>query len=165
MKNILVVCRSNSVISPMVAALFNAHGGGKWRAYSAGSEPGTRINAYVFSVLKEAGIIFDSAAVPRNWSDFSGAEAPRFEVILTVSEDVAWENMPVWNGVPRLMHWAMPDPLKIATSAGERIALMRALRDLAEARVGQFLDEDAAMERALAGANDNRGNLLGDVGT
>lgn len=165
MKNILVVCRTNSIMSPIVEAAVNARSNGAWRAFSAGSEPATRINPYTFAVLKEAGISFDAGATPKNWRLFSGANAPRFEVVLTVSEDVAWEDMPLWNGVPRLLHWAMPDPLAIPCTPSERFGLVSAWCDLARARVASFLAEEVDALRVDAVANDNRGAGVRAAGT
>lgn len=165
MKNILVVCRTNAVMSPLVAALINARASGSWRALSAGSSPAARINPYTFAVLKEAGLSLKTEHLPTDWRTFAGAGAPRLEVVLTVSEDVAWEEMPMWNGVPRLVHWAMPDPLAVTSTASERLGLIRAWRDLAKARVDAFLTEEVIQSRARASANDNRGVSLRDVGT
>jgi arsenate reductase len=165
MKNILIVCRTNSMMSPIVEALINSRSNGTWQAFSAGSQPASRFNPYTFAVLKEAGIIVDSGHSPTNWRDFSGAHAPRFEIVLTVSEDVAWEDMPLWNGVPRLLHWALPDPLAMHCSACERMGLVSAWRDLARARVDAFLTEEGHAPRPGRSANDNRGDFVRDFGT
>lgn len=156
MKNILVVCRTNSVMSPIVEAVINSRSEGAWRAFSAGSQPAQRINPYAFLALKEAGIHLRTSRAPVNWRAFCGANAPRFEIVLTVSEDVAWEEMPVWNGVPRLVHWAMPDPLAIPCSPVERLDLVAAWCDLARARVVAFLSEEKAALSVEPVANDNR---------
>ena len=160
MRNILVVCRTNAVMSPVVAALLKARAKGSWRVWSAGSEPALRTNPYTFAVLKEAGIPLEPEHRPVDWHSFAGAGAPRLEVVLTVSEDVAWEAMPRWNGVPRLVHWAFPDPLAVTSTASERLGLIRAWRDLAEAKVNAFLLEENVQARARVSANDNRGPIL-----
>lgn len=166
MKNILVVCRTNSMMSPLVEALINARSDGTWQAFSAGSEPAARVNPYTFAALKEAGLSVGMGFSPRDWRDFSGADAPRFEIVLTVSEDVAWEDMPVWNGVPRLVHWALPDPLALRCSAAERLGLVVAWRDLVRARVDTFLGEEGLALRLGQSANDNRdGAPVREVGT
>lgn len=165
MKNILVICRTNSVMSPIVEAVLNAQSAGVWRAFSAGSEPAERINPYTFLALKSAGIPLKASQSTGNWRTFCGPDAPRFEIVLTVSEDVAWEEMPVWNGVPRLMHWAMPDPLVIACSPSERLGLVNAWCDLARARVAAFLLEERHAPGVEPIANDNGGVAQRVVGT
>lgn len=157
MKNILVVCRTNSFMSPVVETVINARSGGAWRAFSAGSEPAERINPYAFLALKEAGMALQASQSPVNWREYSGANAPRFEIVLTVSENVAWEDMPVWNGVPRLVHWAMPDPVAVPCSPSERLGLVIAWCDLACAKVEAFLLEERDALHVRPVANDNRG--------
>lgn len=163
MKDILVLCRSNSVMSPMVEALINANSEGVWRAFSAGSEPASSINRHTLRALKEAGITRGSLHAPKSWNLFSGPESPRFDVVLTVSEDVHWEDMPKWNGVPRLIHWVLPDPRNLTSLSSERATLYAALLDLARAKVELFLTEDAKAMRVGANANDNGGHDLQTV--
>lgn len=164
MRNILVVCRTNSMMSPIVQALLNARAGGSWRVYSAGSQPVGRANPYTFAILKDAGIALDPRFLPLDWHRFAGASAPRFEIVLTLSEDVAWEDMPAWNGVPRLVHWALPDPLAMSCSAPERLSLIGAWRDLARARVDAFLAEEGQAMQIGTSANDNRTGWLRALG-
>lgn len=95
-------------------------------------------------------------AVPKSWDLFRGADAPRFEVVLTVAENVGWEEMPVFNGIPRLLHWALPDPLAIACSPSERADIFKALTGLIEARVAHFLEEERVVDVPRRQANDNR---------
>lgn len=149
----------------MAETLINEQGGGEWRAFSAGSEPAISANAYTLTLIKEAGFAGRTALRPKIWRDFEGPNAPRLDTILTVSEDVAWEDMPVWNGVPRLVHWALPDPLAHACTAAERMAMFRALFDLVGAKVAAFLEEEARATRVRPQANDNRSDRQFRFGT
>lgn len=159
----------------MVEALINGQAHGRWRAFSAGSHPATVMNPYTAAVLKEHfqthGGAKSSAEQslkglrPKNWRNFEGADAPRFEIVLTVSEDVSWEEMPVWNGVPRLLHWALPDPLAVACTPSERAGVFAAVLALAGAKVDAFLAEEAQAMRVSHGANDNRSSPMRRVGT
>lgn len=164
MKRILVLCRTNSALSIMIAALFNARSDGQWQAFSAGPQPGPAINPHAVSALRNGGILIETGARPQSWLAFEGPDAPRFDVVLTVAEDVDWHDMPAWNGVPRLMHWPMPDPLGFACAPHERTAMFAALLDLARTRVEAFLAEDATRARG-EGDNDNRRLALRRVGT
>ncbi len=145
MKNILVVCRTNSMMSPIVEALINSRSNGAWQASSAGSQPASRLNPYAFAVLKEAGISVEPHFLPKSWCSFAGAHVPRCEILLTVSEDVVWEDMLVWNGVPRLLHWVMPDPLAMRCSAAERLGL-----------VGRMARAGAGAGRCVCGRGSSR---------
>ena len=175
MRNILVLCKLNSATSLMVEALINGRAQGRWRAVSAGSAPATVMNPFTASALKEhfqeqGGAKASVRAIlnelhPKSWRDFEGASAPRFEIVLTVSENVSWEEMPVWNGVPRLLHWALPDPLAVACTPSERAGVFAAVLGLARAKVDAFLAEEAQALRLSGGANDNRSSPLRRVGT
>lgn len=175
MRNILVLCKSNSATSLMVEALINRQAPGRWCAHSAGSQPATGMNPYTAAVLKEhfqavnGGRTPDWPALgalqPKSWRDFEGPQAPRFEIVLTVSEDVSWEEMPVWNGVPRLLHWALPDPLAVACTPSERSGVFAAVLGLARVKVDAFLKEEAQAMRLSGEANDNRSSPVRRVGT
>lgn len=165
MKNLLVVCRTNSTTSLIAETLINERGLGEWTAFSAGSEPAISANAYTLTLLKESGLAGQTEIRPKSWREFEGPNAPRFDTILTVGEDVAWEDMPVWNGVPRLVHWALPDPLAHACTAAERMAMFRAVFDLVRAKVEAFLEEEARATRVRPQANDNRSERQVRFGT
>ena len=56
MKTVLFVCVHNSGRSQMAEAFFNYLAKGKAQAYSAGTQPGDRVNSVVVQVMKEAGL-------------------------------------------------------------------------------------------------------------
>lgn len=156
MRNILVLCKTNAARSIMVEACVDAAAAGKWRAYSAGSHPEPKINAYTLMALREQGFEVDQDRKPQGWAGFLADDALRFDVVLTVCEDVSWEKLPAWPGAPRLLHWALPDPSMGTATPTERADIFRAVLELVQMKVADFLAE----ERNLvvdAQANDNRG--------
>lgn len=56
MKTILFVCVHNSGRSQMAEAFFNQMARRKTRAYSAGTQPGDKVNPGVVEVMREVGI-------------------------------------------------------------------------------------------------------------
>jgi arsenate reductase (thioredoxin) len=64
MKTILFVCVHNSGRSQMAEAFFNHMAQGKYRAYSAGTQPGNKVNPVVVEAMLEVGIDI-SANKPR----------------------------------------------------------------------------------------------------
>ncbi len=68
--NILVLCTRNSVRSILAEALFNHHGAGRVRAWSAGSEPAGAVNPLALETLQTHGIAM-AAARSKSWKEFS----------------------------------------------------------------------------------------------
>ncbi len=146
--NILVLCTGNSARSILAEALFNALGGGRVRAYSAGSKPAGRVNPFALELLEEQGL--DSAGLrSKRWDEFAAPGAPALDLVVTVCGNAASEVCPVWPGDYLRAHWGVDDPAAVEGSDDEkRAAFMRAYTALTE-RILTFLSlsfED--MERA-----------------
>lgn len=156
MRNILVLCKTNAARSIMVETCINAAAAGSWQAFSAGSHPESQFNAYTLMALRERGFMLDVDRQPQSWNAFCGENAPRFDVVLTVCEDVSWEKLPAWPGAPRLLHWALPDPTLGASTPTERADMFRAVLDLVEMKVADFLADERDEVVPAIQANDNR---------
>ncbi len=155
-RNMLVLCKENAARSVMVETLINGVSDGEWRAYSAGSHPAASFNAYTVLALRERGFAFDTDRQPKSLIEFTRPESPRFDVVLTVCEDISWEKLPTWPGAPRLLHWTLPDPTASNCTPTERADIFRAVLDLSEKKVREFLDEERRAVCVGAQANDNR---------
>lgn len=55
MKNVLFICPDNAVLGPLAEACMNRAGGGRWRAFSAGLAPASRIHPAVERILRLKG--------------------------------------------------------------------------------------------------------------
>jgi protein-tyrosine-phosphatase len=105
--NLLFLCTGNSARSIMGESILNRIGQGRFRAFSAGSEPKGQIHPSTLAVLREKG--FDTGALrSKSWSEFIKAGAPALDFVITVCE--MNETCPSWPGQPLSAHWAMPDP-------------------------------------------------------
>ena len=136
--NILVLCTGNSARSLLAEALFGALGGGRVRAFSAGSRPAGKVNPFALELLDAQGL--DSAHLrSKSWDEFAAPGAPALDLVVTVCGNAANESCPVWPGGPLKAHWGVDDPAAAVGSEAEiRAAFMKAYALLAE-RILTFL--------------------------
>lgn len=137
--NVLVLCTGNSARSILAEALINREGGGRFRAFSAGSQPKGVPNPAGLKLLAELG--YETAGFrSKGWNEFDGPDAPQMDFIITVCDSAAGESCPVWPGHPLVAHWGIPDPAEIGeTDAARRAAFLEAYRRLS-ARVTSFVN-------------------------
>jgi arsenate reductase len=136
--NVLFLCTGNSARSILAEALMNRLGGGRFRAFSAGSFPTGQVNVNTYPILRSLG--FDPAAFrSKSWDEFAGPDAPPLDFIFTVCDNAAGEVCPIWPGKPVTAHWGIPDPAAVVGSPAEiAIAFSGAARLLRD-RIDVFL--------------------------
>jgi len=126
--NVLFLCTGNSARSLLAEALLNRLGEGRFRAFSAGSQPKGEPHPMALDVLRSHG--FDVAGLrSKSWNEFAGADAQRIDLIITVCDNAAGETCPVWPGRPVTAHWGIDDPAAVE-GEGQREAFEQALRFL-----------------------------------
>ena len=122
--NVLFLCTGNSCRSILAEAIMNREGGGRFRAYSAGSHPTGAVNPHALALLKKFN--YPAGAFrSKPWDEFSRAsnpDAPELDFVFTVCDDAAGEVCPIWPGQPMSAHWGMPDPA-LATGNEAEIGL------------------------------------------
>ena len=116
--NVLFLCTGNSARSIIAEAILNKLGAGKFRAYSAGSQPKGRVHPETTRLLQSLG--YDTSCYrSKSWSEFATPGAPLLDFVFTVCDNAAGETCPVWPGQPMTAHWGVPDPAEATGSAAE----------------------------------------------
>lgn len=126
--NVLFLCTGNSARSILGEAILNRAGAGRFRAYSAGSQPRGEVHPYARELLDQLGYP-TSGLRSKSWDEFARPGAPQLDFVFTVCGDAANETCPLWPGQPMSAHWGIPDPARAeGTEAEKRLAFAEAYR-------------------------------------
>jgi len=142
----------------MAEALLNHLGRGRFKAFSAGSQPTGRVNPIALTTLEKNHLPTDGAR-SKSWVEFSAPDAPPMHFVFTVCDNAAREVCPIWPGQPMTAHWGIADPAAVeGTQDQKERAFALAFRELA-ARIGIFtsLRLDALDQLAIQRAIDDIG--------
>lgn len=136
--NVLILCTGNSARSILGEAMLNERGAGRICAFSAGSKPKGIPHPGALRLLARKGI--DAGAFrSKSWDEFTGPDAPRIDLSITVCGNAAGEICPVFAGAPMGAHWGLADPADVA---GEEAAVDAAFEEtwrLLDLRVAALL--------------------------
>jgi arsenate reductase (thioredoxin) len=137
--NVLFVCTGNSARSIMAECILNRLGQGRFKAYSAGSQPRGDINPQALTVLRKSS--FDVSKLrSKSWDEFAKPGAPELDFVFTVCDNAAQEVCPVWPGQSMTAHWGLPDPAALdGREAGKVGAFADCFRMLNQ-RIGIFVN-------------------------
>lgn len=141
MTTVLFLCVHNSARSQMAEAFLKKHGGDRFRAESAGLEPG-KLNPFVVRAMAERGI--DISRNPTK-SVFDMYDAKRtFQVVVTVCSKEAAERCPIFPGLAERHYWPFDDPSSFTGTEEEVMERVRRVRDQIEAAVKEFISQHPA---------------------
>ena len=135
--NVLFLCTGNSARSIMAEAILDRLGAGKFRAYSAGSQPKGQVHPETIRLLRGLGY-YTSNFRSKSWNEYAKPGPPALDFVFTVCDNAAGETCPVWPGQPMTAHWGVPDPAEAQGNPAEvALAFKDAYRMLFQ-RIGIF---------------------------
>ena len=135
--NVLFLCTRNSARSIMAECAMNRWGGGRFQAFSAGSDPGSAVHPTTLRILRS--LKFETSGLrSKSWSEFSIPDGPPLDFVFTLCDRAAAETCPTWPGQPIRAHWGIPDPVSARGSDRARAkTFARVYREL-ERRIRIF---------------------------
>lgn len=136
--NVLFLCTGNSARSIIAEAILNKAGQGKFRAYSAGSQPKDQVNPNTLQLLRNLGYN-TSEFRSKSWAEFARPGAPSLDFVFTVCDNAAGETCPIWPGQPMTAHWGIPDPAEAEGSEAEIALAFKDAYRMLNQRIGIFV--------------------------
>ena len=110
--NVLFLCTGNTARSVLAESILRKDGGGRFKSFSAGSQPKGEINPFAIKVLNSLDYPTDGLR-SKSWQEFAAAGAPVMDFVFTVCDSAAGESCPVWPGQPMTAHWGIEDPAAV----------------------------------------------------
>ena len=160
--NVLFLCTGNSARSIMAEALIRRWGRGKFRGYSAGSQPKGEVHPLALQLLKRYELPTEGLR-SKSWDEFVtiGPGAPIMDFVFTVCDSATGEVCPTWPGRPVTALWPIPDPALPRTSEIDQGHAFRDALTLLENRIKLLTSLPiAALDRITLQKKLNRiGNL------
>lgn len=164
--NVLFLCTGNSARSVLAEATLRAWAGNRFEVFSAGSRPTGSVHPLALAQLRAEGMS-TAGLRSKSWDEFTAADAPRMDLVVTVCDSAAAETCPVVFGDSLRTHWGLPDPAAVEGSDADRAAAFRRAHRIIQARLMAFLALPAAVweERGqLKAALDKIGFVEADGG-
>jgi len=133
----LFLCTHNSARSIMAECVMNRLGKGRFKAYSAGSQPRRQVHPAVLQLLER--LNYDTSSLrSKSWQEFTTPDAPPLDFVFTVCDAAAEEVCPVWPGQPMSAHWGLADPSRVDGTEAERAFAFADTHRMLNQRIGIF---------------------------
>jgi arsenate reductase len=135
--NVLFLCTKNSARSIIAEALLEKVGKGRFRAYSAGSEPARQPVPEVIDRLRALGHDV-SRLRSKSWDEFKGPDAPRMDFVIALCDAPNGQFCPDLGDQFVTGAWPLPDPAQFTGSQTERTTLLNELYAMIRRRIEIF---------------------------
>jgi arsenate reductase len=130
----------------MAEAFLNAMAGDRFEAESAGFDP-TRVYPLVIKAMHEVGIDLSKNQTQSVFKLYQ--EGNLFDYVITVCEESAENQCPVFPGVARRLNWPFDNPEAFEGTHEEKLEQVKRVRDEIRARIEAWLQELDGGERSL----------------
>jgi protein-tyrosine-phosphatase/DNA-binding transcriptional ArsR family regulator len=135
--NVLFLCTRNSARSIIAEALLEKVGGGRFKAYSAGSNPARHPMPEVIERLKTLGHDVSKLHC-KSWDEFTGPAAPRMDFVIALCDTPQGQKCPDLGEKYVTAAWPLPDPAAFKGSPTERAILLNELYGMVRRRLELF---------------------------
>ena len=134
MKKILFVCTHNAGRSQMAEGYVNAMYGDRYFAFSAGSEPASRMNPFIIQAMQEIGVDI-SKHTPKLIDEFDGIE---MDLLITLCDS---GTCPIFPWAKGTIHQTFADPKAVTGTDDEVMEGIREIRDAITGWIDEILGE------------------------
>ena len=135
--NVLFLCTQNSARSIMAEAILEKIGRGRFRAYSAGSEPAKAPLPEVLDRLRHLGHDVEHFR-SKSLEEFTGPQAPRMDFVIALCDTPQGQFCPDIDTRFVTGAWPLPDPAKFTGSIAEKSTLLNELYAMIRRRIEIF---------------------------
>ena len=135
-KKVLFICGHNSGRSQIAEALLKDVAGRKIHVESAGLAP-KPINPLVVEVMQEDGYNLSRAKSDSVFDFFK--EGRLYDYVITVCDETAAGQCPVFPGITKRFHWPFQDPAELTGTHKEKLNDLRKIRDQIRAKVTDWV--------------------------
>ena len=142
MKNILFVCTGNSARSIIAESIINNEFKGKFKAYSAGSNPSGKINEDIKEFLEKNKNYDLSEYRSKNFEIYLSSEI-KIDQVVTVCNNANNEVCPIWPEKNQIIHWDIDDPVSKLKNANndEKQIIIRSTFNNISTKIKNWLNE------------------------
>lgn len=150
--NVLFLCTGNSARSILAESILTKDGRGRFRAFSAGSQPKGVVNPFALTVLRSLDYPAEGFR-SKGWEEFAKPDAPVMDFVFTVCDNAVGEACPVWPGQPITAHWGIEDPAAVEGSDIQKEAAFVAAFRYLKNRISVFTAPPiASLDRMTLGS-------------
>ena len=123
---VLFICGHNSGRSQMAEAFLDEMAGDRIHVESAGLKP-RPVNPLVVEVMEEIGFGLSKAKSDSVFDFFK--EGRLYDYVITVCDETAAGQCPVFPGITKRFHWPFTDPEALTGTHDEKLEALRGIRD------------------------------------